>query len=828
MLKIRILSVTFICLLLAVSCSKKQEDQVEVPVASKKTPLFSQDQIKVTIPAGYRLVTVVVDDESGVRARNLLSMQPVEKFGGTPDSGQPQTLTVSWDGKDDDGKPVPAGMYRVRGLTLEGLDALYEYSFYNPGTPAWHMYPNSAWGSNHGDGVGIAAISDSASTNLAAVVSFSASEGTDYAIAIGKDGKKKWGLYQAWGASWAVAVDNDVLYLAAQNGLRRMSAADGKVIGWKRPAGTIPEIKAPGIIYSVAVGPNEGAFSITPDAKQKTADIWFFDKEMGKTNAVAVLDKPMHLAYSNDGTLYGTDKEFTKLVTIDKSGTQTPVTLAGLEKPGPLAFDKEGNLYILDSGADYQIKVYSPAKDLIRTIGVKGGAKKGVQYDENGFFKLLALSVDNQGNIWTSEGAHPRRQALWDKDGKLQKQFVGSTYYGGWNTALHNQDPKRAFVWNAELEVDPSQTQSYKIKKFVTSNKKEGSKLNTELGGVGVWFHRNEFFRSDASGQPHDYMLYTQCAYPIIFLAKNGDYRPVAAMWTKVGAWPQVTPWSRPADPEGTVYVWSDLNEDEDIQENEVVVIEGSKGRGIPGWMFPMSASFDFYNGGFAIKPTRFLPSGAPVYEKTTITKQEFKGHDKVIDTLTNDPNNRPKPDQFYIRIGDHLYSGYGDWPTYFTGKHVWTDMKGNVVATRKIFGGAVHGSMAIGPVPQGEMTGELFIAGAAKVNDEVGAVMAIHGNYGQVYFLTEDGIFISSMFKDTRDNPEGWGAEAERGKSWKNISMYQESFCGWFGKQDDNKFRYTFGHTSGNVVEITGLDKIKRFNTGWVEIKAPADAPAK
>ncbi|MDL5055742.1 hypothetical protein QQ056_19630 [Oscillatoria laete-virens NRMC-F 0139] len=827
MFSLRSILLCAICAGLVVSCSKKEgEPAAPVVPGEKKAPekrvFHPSDRIPVKIPAGQKLVSVVVDNADGVRVRNLLSMQPVEKFGGNPDSGQEQTLTVSWDGKDDDGKAVPAGDYHIRGLSLEGLDALYEYSFYNPGNTPWHGYANSHWGSNHGDPVSIAAVPNRVNTEWAAVVSCNGSEGTDYVFVIGRDGKKKWGLYQAWGVSWGVDVEGDIVYLATGNGLRRLSAVDGKSIGWKRPAGTITELKAPAAIFSVAIGKDEGALSVLPDDKHRTADVWIFDKEAGRTNAAFVLPGPMHLSYSPDGTLYATDREFTKLVTLDKTGVETPVTLPGLEKPGPMSFDDQGNLYILDRGADYQIKVYSPAKELIRTIGVKGGAKQGVAYDKNGFHNLLSLSVDDQGNLWTSEGAHPRRQALWDREGKLLKEFVGSTYYGAWNSTLHSHDTKRGFIWNNEFEIDPAQTQSYRMKKFTDSGYRKDAKLNLHTAGVGVWFHRNDFFRSDVSGQPREYMLYTQTAYPVVMLEKNGDYRPVAAVWTKSSPHPVLTPWSRPSDPDGTIYVWSDLNEDEEIQENEVVVIEGSKGRSIPNCMFPMSHELDFYNGGYAIRPTRFLPSGAPVYEMSTITKMELKGHDQVVDSVVNDPNNRQQPDHFMVRVGDHLYSGYGDWPYFFTGKQFWTDLKGNIVATRKTLGGGVHGSMAIGMVPQGEMTGELYVTGTAKVNDEVGTVMSIHGNYGQVYFLTEDGIFISSMFKDARDNPEGWGDKVERGKSWKNISMMQEAFCGWFGKQDDGKYRYLMGHTSANVVEITGLDRVKRFDAGWVKINPP------
>ncbi len=111
---------------------------------------------------------------------------------------------------------------------------------------------------------------------------------------------------------------------------------------------------------------------------------------------------------------------------------------------------------------------------------------------------------------------------------------------------------------------------------------------------------------------------------------------------------------------------------------------------------------------------------------------------------------------------------------------------------------------------------------------DEVGSVVAMHGNCGQVFFLTEDGFFISSLFRDACNTPEGRGAEVVRGKGWRNISMYQEAFCAWFGKQDDGKCRHLLGHTCANFVEVTGLDTIKRFTAGVVTLpEDPASGSA-
>jgi len=50
-----------------------------------------------------------------------------------------------------------------------------------------------------------------------------------------------------------------------------------------------------------------------------------------------------------------------------------------------------------------------------------------------------------------------------------------------------------------------------------------------------------------------------------------------------------------------------------------------------------------------------------------------------------------------------------------------------------------------------------------------------------------------------------------------------QEPFSGWFGKQNDGRVRYLFGRNAALVVEITGLDQIRRFTAGKVVISGSA-----
>lgn len=779
--------------------------------------------IRITVPAGHRLVSVMIDDASGVRVRNLLSLQPVEPFGGSPSNGALQTLNVPWDGRDDDGVAVPPGRYSAHGVSSPGLGARYERSFYNPGDPPWSGYPNSHWGANHGDAVAIACVGAGDTSAWRTVIGCSMSEGTDFCFAVGKNDRKVLGWQQPWGGCRGLAIRDGHLYAGFGQGLRHIEVGSGRTLGWRRPAGTIPEVKLEGWIWAVAAGATNVAV-VTADDKGNGPQLQILNRESGRITAATNLAALCHLAVGPGDVLHAVAAGGTGVLRVAwNAAPLPPLALPGLEKPGPLAFDAAGNLYVADLGPDYRVKVFARNGALLRSVGRAGGARRGYAYERDGLYRLLGLAVDERGFLWTTEGGHPRRQAVWDARGRLVKEFVGSTGYGASGAYVHDQDPERAGLCDVLLRSNPSSMQDYRVDRFVYSGARPDSPFALEAGiTYGAFFARHQMFRSETSGRQREYLIQTSRGFPVIFLEKGGDYRPVAAMWTKY-VHADSCPWSRAEDPDGTVYLWSDLNEDERLQDDEIAVPPGAAGQGC-GWTFPMPQSLELYNGGYAIKPTRFTPAGAPVYGEAGWTRLAGGGLERALAAIQQDPNRPERMNHFMVRVGRHLYTSYGDWPTYFTGKHVWTDLAGNVVATRRFAGSAVHGSIAYGKPPApGETLGELFVSGVAHVSDDLGSVMALHGDQGQVYFFTEDGILAGSLFRDWRDSPAKPGEHAVRGADWTNVTMEQEAFCGWFAKQSDGKYRYLFGHTTANIVEVIGLDRVRRLPPCPIEV---AQAP--
>lgn len=96
-------------------------------------------------------VTLVIEKPDGTRVRNLIS-DYLRKAGRRVDY---------WDGTDDNGRLVPPGEYRVRGLCHKEFDVVWEFAYGNPGNPPYlNSKGTGGWLSNHMPPMAVAAGKD--------------------------------------------------------------------------------------------------------------------------------------------------------------------------------------------------------------------------------------------------------------------------------------------------------------------------------------------------------------------------------------------------------------------------------------------------------------------------------------------------------------------------------------------------------------------------------------------------------------------------------------------------------------------------------------------
>ncbi len=377
---------------------------------------------------------------------------------------------------------------------------------------------------------------------------------------------------------------------------------------------------------------------------------------------------------------------------------------------------------------------------------------------------------------------------------------------------LHEQDATLALAYGVLYRIAPEAKPAYAPLRYASSRREPRSPFELWTGSPGTLFGSTRMFRSDASGQMREYLLQSN-GFPILYHAdEQGDYRPVFA----AGNHEHNAAFPKAADDAKAVFLWNDLNGDELPQPDEFTRVRGGSHSVafFYGWGYPPPRDLVWRFGGWEFAPMRFTERGGPVY-----------GEGKKLSL----------PEHF-LRVGQHLVAtvpGKSDSPEagyYFAGNYVFTDLAGNRAAHYRINWPAVHASWSsslYAPGQTGRSIGENFFAGIVESGGEMGHVFAVHGNYGQAFLFSEDGLFVTPLFRDPRERPQGKGETEIRGADWTNVTMDQEAFGGWFGRQDDGVVRYLHGHTAAHVVRLEELEKVARFDAGTVPVRGAGGAAA-
>jgi len=777
---------------------------------------------ELAVPQGHDFITVVVETEDGKRVRNLLGQAPLSALGLSENDGV-RTVTVVWDGMNDKGEVVPEGTYYLRGLTIPRPRILYDYSFYTPNQLPWQGYGHSAWGADHTGPCDVACAPKGSAATTEVVIAGAVAENPHAVLGLNEQYSKIWGYKREGGINGINCIEyaDGLLWLGFKKTIVKITADSRSDVGWRRPAGRASALTMPGEVLRLTVGEEQGAALVRTSGSGHYAPgvagdtVVFFNKESGTAprsrNFPAEVKLPWpayDLAFLGDGRLVVSADSGVFVVGMD--GQTSPYPLDGCETPRALATDDEGNLYVFDEGADWQVKVYGPDSTLIRTIGRRGGQKvhphvmftevaaespEELALDYDAFRRVAGMDVDRHGNLWVTEPLHPRLVTAWNSEGVRVQTLVGNAEYGAAGTSLHEQDPSLAYGYGLIFPIDPGRTVPHNPLRFVTSVvTAEPAAQRLPRLPLGHYFRSGRLFRSDASGQMHEYFVNNDFGYPVLYINRDGDYRPCAAV-VKVAGRDSSPLFAKPEQAPGNADwygVWSDLNGDGLVQPQEVFPLPEPGGRIIDfyGMGYVFNHHLIWYLGGYEVAPSGFMNDGTPLYDVSSMRKLNA--------------------DNLAVRTGDYLV---GDKSNVFqTGHYKFADLDGNVFATYPLNAMGVHASMHA-PAPRpGETRGELCYAGVATVAGELGPIVATQGNMGQMFVFTGDGLFVGALFRDVRHGPSPWPAQAGKGADFTNTSMVQEPFVGSMAVQDDGKMRLVFGRTAANVVVVEGLEQARRF----------------
>ena len=773
--------------------------------------------VRISVPNGSARFTIAIDDANGKRIRNLAGdFDPQEYAVGQKDGNR--VVEVLWDCLDDKGRPVQPGSYKVRGLSHEGLDAEYDMSFYNPGTPQWGGGAG-AWGADHCPPSGVAAAGEMV------FVAWAFPEGGSGIIGIGPDGMKKWGdkhgaIRIAAAGDYVYAISDTwyvkgvLVRMAARDGAYRPFVLDGRERPFEIDLKDVfsADASLAGIIAKLGSLPKDAVSPISVQAMSVSKDMIVLSLACGQ---LAILDAnsakllktlPVagmtSLAFSRDGKLYGLVGNKTLAINTE-NGTTTPISVSGLGNAAALAVDADGNLLIADRGPDNQVKAFSPDGKLVYTCGQKGGRPLHGVWQPEGMLQASSVATDSKGQVWVTENwDFPRRVSVWARTGKLVRDYVGNTGYAGDGAFLDERDPSLAYEGGVEMKIDHSR-RTYRVSRILwvpDEDKNQAFWLGHDRIR-GNSFRNHSFVYSSASGTERRY-LFNYDDWMAVYMEKDGSWLPVAAV-APVKSLPVKMRESEFKDlADKDVILWNDANGDGCVARLECTVAKGKipLGRTMTDWGRRMGADLSMYANPVArFKPIGFSASGAPKY-----------GEEGIKNLLDDEGDLVPVDEENRL-----LCLSFRGYPKETTGM-IGVDMdSGAIQWSIPNRWPSVHGSHSA-PMPRpGVLVGPLRILGQALVGKDAGRVFGVRGNHGQDFFMTTDGLFVGALFQDGRLPSDTLPAtEAELvGRPMAGFSNGGEAFNGWFGRQSDGVCRMIvgFGRESAMILQVKGLETIRK-----------------
>ncbi|MDQ2799910.1 MAG: PA14 domain-containing protein, partial [Armatimonadota bacterium] len=249
-------------------------------------------------------------------------------------------------------------------------------------------------------------------------------------------------------------------------------------------------------------------------------------------------------------------------------------------------------------------------------------------------------------------------------------------------------------------------------------------------------------------------------------------------------------------------FVWSDENGDGKVEPNEVTLVKGEMS-GIT--VMPDLSFVAAYWDGRAVQ---FSPMG--------VTAQGVPHYDLARGKVLAEGTRTPRTSG-----GGQALAGTDGW-TVLTVPPTPYDAQGSMAGVKNGVPTWTYPSLWPGlhpshdaPMPDhpGELIGTTRLLGGLVTphGSDAGPIWAINGNKGNVYLFTQDGLFVATLFQDSR--LKGWDApKAIRGMSVNDLSLQEENFWPSLTQTEDGHVYLVGGGDGGNIIRVDGLDGIQRL----------------
>ncbi|MCX2479450.1 hypothetical protein OQY15_10145 [Pedobacter sp. MC2016-15] len=820
-------------------------------ISSAQAPAAKDSNPPIAIPftlkvAGY--VTLVVENQDGVRVRNLVSDTWYNAGNNT----------AWWDGLDDLGRDVEAthhgvyhipakfvapGTYKVRGLVHEKIKTSYEFSVYTTGNPPWSTNDHTGgWLANHTPPQAALFVPAAKSPAGQPVVMLGSyiTEGPDGLAWVDLDGKKLGG--KKWvGGAWTAAP-----YLAADAGAtastgiyayvasvwetaKQSGEAELRITGLTAKADKKVLLQNIGLLKDkadkktemtgFAVSDGTGVISLFSRNQLLLADL-----SNGKTVSTSELKAPRGLAFDKDKhllVLSGNQLlKFNSVADLGSSAAPQVLISKGLEAPVAVTLDAAGNLYISDGGNSHQVKVFSAKGSFIRAIGKPGAPKAGL-YDELHMNNPAGITIDEKQQLWVTENDFlPKRVSVWSLDGKLLKAFYGPAKYGG-GGAIDPVDKNKFYYGEEslgamEFELDWTKGSS-KLKRILYRSSSETLPLpsrsgapETVLYSKGKRYFTNCYNSNPTSGN----------AVTFIFAERNGVTFPAAAMG-RADQWdllkeerfkkllPAGVDLNAKNDKALAYFIWVDLNADAQVQPEELNFEKGNA-MGVTV-MKDLSFCIAQLDGKAVQFPVdSWTSEGVPVYQSSNrkilaegLQPSASSGGNQVLAAA----NGWTVALNGILPFNRYSLSGAKNGKAMWSYPNLWPGLHASHEAPIPSFPGQLIGTTHL-------LGGLMESAGAG-----IAELWAVNSNHGMVYIFTSDGLFVTTLFEPMRTGKRWQMPAASRGMSLEGLSLAEENFWPTITQLPGGEVYLVDGGRS-SIVKVDGLQSLREITATSIIVK--------
>jgi hypothetical protein len=802
-----------------------------------KTIAADRVPIEFSIPAEGRVTIQIRDENNEVVANPVTGVEfPAGKN------------VVYWGIEDMFGAPVlKPGKYSWRGLYVPKLTVEYKFSYlpYPVASVPWQTEDRKGgWLADHEPPRTIARAGSNMWLGAFA-------EAGDSIVETDSDGNKLWGIDRIWVAIPAeICVDGDWYYGWCEGGwigdnqaiiqINTKTKASRKIFQREMPPKqvTIEEMrKSPnkrGVTGFQVVG-NLAFVSFQKldviqvfDISKGIAGPWrgfgwdiaykqFEDQKPVLVKEINIPSPGRIRKYLGDTLITTSGKD---IVTIDvRTFEVKPLITGKLQNPLGLGVDTNGNIFVGEGEPLHQVFGFSPDGKIISVLGKPGRREVG-PFDENDLQEPYGVEVAADGRVWVMEFTYwPKRVSIWNpKTGICEKAIYGPTQYGG-GGCVDPEDENRLFYRGLEMRRDPKTGKITPVSLYYRPDSVKYARFSSDDFPEYAFRSEGRLWMTSFMA-PHEHPSLVLWLYD----EKQKHVKPVAAIGSAVAL--RVTFGEKPANkgdrkdwqntdfltnyvngynPENKFFTWTDLNDDGFVQVNELkfgkITYQGRLlTHAYAGWNWRMNDKFEAAaNAGYGrmifFKPSGKTKAGYPIYE---VPKETFEGSGEAlgVDSKGN-----------AIVLGGPITCVQQDGKIRWRYRNDWPGLH------------AGHRTTARGDEP-GVLIAPTRIWGIVPVNDEIGDVVVFNSNLGCTYLMTcDDGLYIDRVFRDQRV-----------GLLWRmpyipppdvlaETSLYDEHFGGTFQKvrsaDESYKYYYIVGKNHCTVVELKGLEKVKRLSGG-------------